>query len=530
MSAVMIDRRIFNIDSICSEDDIFQYLEKSKIADKDIPSFSNPFDGLSNEIMWQSMPNTDLMTEELERVLKDCEDDAWRYAEKISLFYETIELSSKIREQCKKILQADEEAWIEWLAKIPYAGIQNLCLYQAHSLEILIKFMRYIAENATAEFSWSRLTSMVIMTFMDKLKRIDDNIHLANRPFGKLEKFKWDEKKWEKEADNYIENFVKALFEIDASVLKKVLYSMLSNFYFFDEKRKKYHGKVRDEIIAQIATRYGEAENIWEFLQDSRWKTGKPAVLHKLFIYAEWTMTHETVLESVHEFLWEQTIKFMELKNNYMHYSHPDDWLQCWLCGKLLSDSPEPLKKISEILSRYHIRLDGWSKKKSDPFQIQRAQYFFLASGAMACEWLLRYNRQEQATEMIRFIQTEGELPIYELNNEGEDQYNFLLQLWARRALFMTKDTPIEEAKTLTHALNFVDSMEYRLTALETFFHNLRKEQTGAWLKECFRDDVIELLDRDLALLKDRNERTSQNTAALIKKAKLLKEKMQSIS
>lgn len=529
MSTVTIDRRIFDIDSIHSENDVFLHLEKSEIAQEDISGFNNPFDGL-NSMLLRNMQNTELMTEELEQIFKDCNNDVWRYAEEIFHFYDTMELSPEMRKQCKKILQADEEVWIKWVAEIRYAGIQSVCLYYAHSLEILIKFMNYIAENATENFSWSSLTAILIMTFMDKLKRIDDNIHLANLQLEKTENFKWEEKKWEEEADNYIENYVKTLFKIAAPVLRDVLYSMLSNFRFFDAKRQKYKGKVRDKIIAQIAAQYGEAEAIRDILKNERWKTGKPAVLHRLFLYAEWTVTHKNLLESVHEFLWEKTIEFIELENSYMHYSQPDDQLQCWLCGKLLSDSPEPLKKISKILSKYHRRLDGWNKKKFDSFQIQRSQYFFLVVGAMASEWLFRSNRQKQAEELIRFIQTEGELPIYELNHEGEDQYNFLLQFWSRLALFMTADTPTEEIKVLTHALNSIDSMEYRLTALKTFFINLKEKQKGAWFNGCFRDAVIKMLSKDLALLKDINKKAYQNTDILISEARLLQEKMQSSS
>ena len=36
------------------------------------------------------------------------------------------------------------------------------------------------------------------------------------------------------------------------------------------------------------------------------------------------------------------------------------------------------IKKISEVLSRYHIRLDGWSKKNQTPSKFNERSIFFL--------------------------------------------------------------------------------------------------------------------------------------------------------
>ena len=134
----------------------------------------------------------------------------------------------------------------------------------------------------------------------------------------------------------------------------------------------------------------------------------------------------------------------------------------------------------------------------------------------------MREDRKDTADKMIRFIFTEGQIALDNIQNDSDDELNYLQQSWARVALFMRKETTNEYTQKILNALDMINTIEYRLTAIHVFLMNLDQHNKGTWFKDTFRTGIVDMLKTDLVFLNHRSTR-------LEKEINMLKEKIRDI-
>lgn len=523
MSKMIKDKRLFNIHNLTVDDNVFEYFDLQDVSDEKPYLFVNALDHVKGGRFGHRQTEEDIqnLLSEIEEYLDEYKDDDWLYAERVLHEYDTCYLSSPVFEQCDRILKADEEVWFAWVDSIEFTGIQCLFLHFIKSIQCLISFLGYLQQHPVKTKQREYLITLLLHTFLNYLNRIDNNIQVARVTGQKNDSL--DAAKWNEEANSYISKFVTILFDLPEEQYQNVIYSMLSHIWVYDEKRNKFLKRVRNKIIDVFVTHLHMEEEVKVFLKDSRLELCKSAVYHKLLVYLQWALQNDQVSQYCQDLLWEQLIVCLETQGTYLYYHQEDDQLFSWVCAKLLADETEPIKRIEAILSRYHHRFDGWNTDKFENiFQRGRAFFFFLTVGAMSSEWLLREDRKDTADKMIRFIFTEGQIALDNIQNDSDDELNYLQQSWARVALFMRKETTNEYTQKILNALDMINTIEYRLTAIHVFLMNLDQHNKGTWFKDTFRTGIVDMLKTDLVFLNHRSTR-------LEKEINMLKEKIRDI-
>lgn len=502
MCKMIKDKRLFNIHNLNADENVFEFFDLQDISDEIPYQFVNDLDHVKGGAFGHRQRDEDIqdLLSEIEKYFDEYKDEDWVYVERVLHEYDTCYLSSPVLEQCDKVLKANEEVWFAWVESIEFTGIQSLFLQFAKSIQCLISFLVYLQKHPVETRQREYLVTLLIHTLINHLNRIDSNIRVASIT-GQKNDF-LNLAKWNEEADSYISEFVKILFDFPKAQYQNVLYSMLSNIWIYDEERNKFLMRIRGKILEHFVAVLSTEEDVKKLLNDTRLGINKSAVHHKLLIYMQWALTNNRTIRCCQNILWEQLVTCIETKGTYLHYHQKDDQLFSWICAKLLADEEKPIKKIESIVCRYHQRFGGWNQDKFENFyQRGRAYLFFLSVGAMSTEWLLREGRKRLAGVMIRFIFSEGVIALDNLPSETDDVLNFIQQTWARRALFMRKDTGKEDVKNMLNALDAINTIEYRLTAIHVFLINLSKKDKGIWFKDTFKTGVAEILNTDMMFL-----------------------------
>ena len=502
MCNMVRDKRLQNIHSIETEDNIFEVLHPQESLDEKLYVFTSPVDHIMGGMLDHRLRNSEeekAVISDLEENLTPFKNSPWEYAEQINRIYGTCNLTTPVFEQCIRVMKTNENKWFEWLASIPYAGIQSIFLHYSQSIQCLISFIRYLQQHQEETKQRDYLIALVILELNNKLLQIDRNIEFENHSWQK--RFEWNVFKWEDEADNYITDFTSILFQLPKEQLHRLLFTMLSHLWVYNARRNKFENKIRNKILEKLVTQLQKEEDIKAFLLNSNWHSSKSTLLHKLLIYVQWTIEQNKKNNVCAELLWQQAIACLETKKTYFYYEQPDEQTFSWVFAKLLADEPDPLKKITIILKRYRQRFGVWCRDYEQVFQMQRARYFFLTVGAMATEWLLREKNYDMANYIIRFIFKESQLVTDDLPEHTADELNFLQQFWARYALFQTYETSMEDAKLMLTTLDSITTIDYRLIAITVFLKNLAPKNKGPWFNELFAKNILTIIDKDMRFL-----------------------------
>lgn len=523
MCKMIKDKRLFNIHKLKADESVFEYFDLQDISDEIPYQFVNALDHVEGDAFGHRQREEDIqdLLSEIEKYFDEYKDEDWVYVERVLHEYDICYLSSPVLEQCDKVLNANEEVWFAWVDSIEFTGIQSIFLQFTKSIQCLISFLGYLQQHSVETKQREYLVTLLLHTFINHLNRIDSNIQVANITGQKndyLNLAKWDE-----EADSYISEFVQILFDFPKIQYQNILYSMLSYIWVYDEKKNKFLMKIRDKVLEHFVALLSTEDDVKKLLNDSRLRMRKSAVHHKLLIYMQWALNNNRISHYCQNILWKQLIACLETEGTYLNYRQKDDQLFSWVCAKLLTNENKPIKRIKSVLSRYHQRFYGWNLAKSDSFfQRGRSYYFFLSVGAMSSEWLLREDKRSLALEMIRFIFSEGLIAIDNVPNESDEALNFLQQTWARLALFMRKSTSEEDVTQMLVALDAIDSIEFRLTAIYVFLINLDQQDKGTWFNDTFKTGVLEILSTDMMFLDHRSTHFD-------KEVKTMKEKVREI-
>lgn len=522
MSETIRDKRLFAIHTIENKNDRFEIFPQQNMSYEKLYVFASPIDHIMGGTFLRKFKDEEdekSTIDELEESLSGFRDSSWKYAQQIFHYYDTCHLTTPVYEQCMRILKADEETWFKWVDSIPFSGIQCVFLQYAPSIQCLISFMQYLLQQREKTEKREYLLAMVTLFFIEKLKIIGRNLQSNN--VSKIKKINWNLDEWETEADGYITAFINLLFQWPQEQLEGFVLSFFSNIWVYDNKRAKIEKKIRNMMLEQLVSNLLTAEDIKAVLFNPRWENTKSAILHKLLIYVEWTLEQNKRSNDCNHLLWEQVIACLETENTYLHYNQPDDQLFSWIFGKLLAEEPAPLEKIKSILDRYHQRYGVWDRDYEQVFQFQRARFFFLTTGAMASEWLLREEttvKKNVANKMIQYIFDESQLVIDGFYDGAKDELNFLQQFWARYALFQTKETTEEDANKMLYALKSIDSIEYRFIAISDFLRNLSDENKGPWFYDVLVKGLLSIIGRDNEMIKYWNDHLLKDAKRIEKK------------
>ncbi len=538
MGATIGDKRLFAIRTIEDKSDIFETYPQQDMSNEKLYFFTSPVDHIMGGMFFRNFKDEEdekTTIIELEKSLNGFRNSTWKYAEQVFHFYDTCHLISPVFEQCMRVLKADEETWFRWINGIPFTGIQCVFLQYSPSIQCLISFMQYLLQQPEESEKRDYLLSLVTLFFNEKLKTLERNLQTANA--SKLKEFEWNLDEWEMETDYYITKFVNLIFQLPEEQFKNLIFSFLSNIWINDKSRNKIENALKIKILKQYVAFLHTEEDVKTILFDTRWENNKNAILHKLFIYVEWTLEQNKKSYDCSHLLWQDVIACLETKSTYLHYNQPDDQLFSWIFGKLLADEPNPLGKIKSILVRYHQRYGVWNRDFEQVFQFQRARFFFLTTGAMAAEWLLREETQTQAEteypvkckladEMIQYIFDESRLVIDGFIDGTKDELNFLQQFWARYALFQTRNTTEEETNKMLEALYSIDSIEYRFIAISDFLSNLAKENKGSWYYDIFAKRLLIIIEQDIEIVKYWNEEKLKEINKIVNKGTAIKKSL----
>ena len=530
------DKRLSRIHTIESESDIFEKLQPLNITNEKLHEFISPFDSV-----FGGMFDYVLHHEEEEKGIRNFEetfnsykDNPWQYADYISRCYDTCNFYPPVYEQCINILTTDENKWFEWIVSIPYAGIQRIFLQYAPSLQCLLHFVHYLQKHPDKTRNREYLISLLILEFIHKLKQIDGNIETENRSLRKA--FIWDFNKWETESDSYISEFTDVLFQLPPEQLKNILLSMLSSIWVYDARRNKYDKKFRDKVLELVVDPLQTATEVESLIKDNHWNTTKSAILHKLLIYVQWSLNQNKKSNTCAELLWKQIVACLETEKTYLYYEQPDEKTLSWIFAKLLADEQKPLQKIESILKRYHQRYGIWNRDYENAFQMERSRYFFLTIGAMASEWLLqdeRYKLEESASHparsMINYIFNEGQLVIDGFLNNSKDELNFLVQFWARMALFQTKETTENEANKMLNSFNSIEDIDFQLTAILVFLKNLTTDNIGPWYRDVFAKGILGIIKKDIEILDHWNQKLAKDAERIKKRGQEIRLRVETL-
>ncbi|MCI1751029.1 MAG: hypothetical protein LKI17_06885 [Megasphaera cerevisiae] len=526
---MIIDMRLNNIKDIVNEKDFQKNIEQSEVPlDKDFYKFQDAFDGVSNDMLYSSGLKEDRQAfiEEIEQSFKKYEADSWTYVREVCRVYDTGILTSSMNSRCQKVLNSNQDEWFRWVSNIPYLGIQNMFLYNAPSLQCLTSFLTFIQVSNLQGEKAERLVILILMTYMDKLMRIDQNIRWQNRQSDR--KFTWDNTKWEQESSEYIKGFVKKFCEFPKKMLLSIICSVLSNVWIVDGEKKKYEFQMRNEIVEQIATKYTQEDDIEFIIKKLPWKQGKSAVFHRLLLYTEWDTNLQIDLHTYHTVLWNMVIKWLSRKDTYIYFytNHKnDDLLLMWLCGKLLADADDTMGQIKSMESKYDKRIDGWQYDADQTYHMKIEQYFFLSVGAMAAEWMNKYDHS-LAREIFWHIFEKGQTAIYNYHCESENELDFLKQLWSRYSLFITEPVSDADRDKLLRAFRLMRNMQYKLISLRVLLLNLDKKQKCYLFQKSFNEAILKILDDEMEFIQYRNEKFDKDLEEIVKSYEYVKNEL----
>lgn len=527
---MIIDMRLNNIKDIVNEMEFQKIVEQSEVLlENDFHEFQDPFDGVSNGMLYSRLKeDRQAFIEETEQSFKEYEGDSWTYVREVCRVYDTGSLTSSMNSLCQKVLNSNQDEWFRWVSNIPYLGIQNMFLYKVPSLQCLTSFLTFIQISNLQGEKAERLVILILMTYMDKLMRIDQNIYYQNGQSDR--KFTWDNSKWEQESSEHIKNFVEALCGFPKEMLLSISCSILSNIWIVDGDKKKYEFQMRNEIVEKIAAKYTEEKDIEFIIKNLPWKQGRAAVFHQLFLYAEWTITHQLDLHTYHTLFWEMVMKWLSEKDTYIHFyanDKNDDLSLMWLCGKLLADTEDTMEQIKSMERKYDKRIDGWQYDLDQSYHIKIEQYFFLSVGVMATEWINKYD-PSLAREIFWHIFEKGQTAIYSYHHESENELNFLQQLWSRYSLFITEPVSDDDMDKLLKAFKLIRNMQYKLISLRTLLLNLDEKQKCYLFQESFNEAILKILDDEMEFIQHRNEKFDKDLKGIAKSYEYVKKELAS--
>lgn len=483
-------------------------MDKQNEPAETLCQFQDCFDGL----YFFTRPDDDTKQNfiaDLRQLSTEYDDDAWQYMTEINNVYQDCGLCGDVYRQSLTALAASENEWFSWVASIPYEGIQSLLLSMIPSMEGLQSFLEFLAKNEPPADNLQkrvRLLVRLIVEFREKLKIVKINIDLQRRRYPAEFKLTNDIlQKWEREDIERAEKFAQTFCNFPHEQQSPVFFAVMNNFWNTAEANfSPYSGLLRNEIIAATAQKFRDEKDISALLQDHAWKLNKSAVLHKLLLYANRATNFHADLSKCRDNLWQDVKKLLADKIHF-NYRQQDDLLFPWLCSKLPADDNEPQKRLEDALRDYHTRIGGWKFDYENFAQQRRSQFFLLIVGAMSAE-RLHYENVARARELFDYVFSEGHRLIDEFHYETPDELQFLGQSWRRRALFLTEPISEQEQSDMLSALKLIDSLNFKLNAINNFLLNLDEKQKRDSRNQSFWYAVMQILNDDLAFEEHRDE------------------------
>lgn len=407
--------------------------------------------------------------EYLDDIKAESQGNFWRYLRDIRHLYAGSHLSRQARAWNLELLEKSQNLWFSWVRAIPYAGIQDCCLFYAPSTECLTDFMTYLGQDFEDQEPEKQqiLAMLLIQNFVERWKN--------------------------EESDICIREFIQAFLKLPPETTESVLYDMLSEEWISETKilYDQYRKKFRDYFVEMLAEHY--KRKLPEVIKSNRWEISKAALRHRLELYCYWADDKANSLEqarNVRAVLWEEWLKVMRSEPHTVHniYTSEDGFWILWLSGKLMSDEEDMACRYAALFTEINSRLDGWNYNYEKSKHTSDIIFCILTVAAMAAEWRIKQNEDADTTEKFYWRVFE-KANKFARGNKYLDEVakKSLLEIWVRMVILPVQNPFVAKENVILENIRNLDCYECRINILYFLFKLKNWEwQPGEQLKQEF--------------------------------------------
>lgn len=459
-------------------EDTMEHLESDLMY---LPQYEHPLELVESwgyyrdKKYWDSYDEMLLQTKQTSR-------DEWHFVSSSHNVGSEIRLSSSMRIKNDVLFNTNKKQWIYWVFQLPNIHIQMAAVAHIRSLALWTEILLTLFELTKIEESLDKKKVKIVATlfFYEYLKTaetIDFQLnHWANDRWVyseedkeilfsiQGEKEKWQSNEWHEGLKQLIEQLAKANNELLIELIKLAL----CNIQIDALPKKRIYLEVRDVFIMKLVE------------EDFTFKQILPNNPTTVSLLVSMQLYYESKDEEECSELWTSYLTVIKNKSFYWStdFNHNLDYFKfAWYSAGILAQQVSPFDQFRKAIKEISWPKEGWIVPTEKVYEVDKQVVHLYIIGAMASEWLLAEEKDEEAVQLYKYVFDEttnylrSSVP-YHL--EFVDR--LILELWARLSTMY----PTDYEEIARETISLYDEYKHILLAL-TVLHN--NTNTGNELK-----------------------------------------------
>jgi len=406
----------------------------------DIPEHEHPLELVETWSYYREKKSWDSY-DELIKDNKQFLNDEWRYVLETSHVGNEMLLSRTMMLKNDLLFNKNKKQWIKWLLHLPNIHIQMAATAQIKNLTDWSEVLQELFELSNVEHSNNTrevkiLASLFLYQYFQTAESIDYQLtHWSNGRWTYLEEelkllqsIKKENKYWQSiEWPSKLKDLIRELSSINEELLIDIITLALCNIKIDVLPKKRIYLDVRKVFISKMAE---NSKSIARFLST---KQTTASLLNAMILYFELENT-DTYSE-----LWDNYLDVIQQKEFYWSpdFNQNLDYFNfAWLSAGILAQQKLPLNSFEKAVAKIDQPLEGWEYSKKNSYEFNKTIVHLYVVGAMAAEWLIFEERQEEAKKLYDYVFNKNtdylraSSPYY---IDYVDQ--LIIELWARLPL-----------------------------------------------------------------------------------------------